>query len=362
MRILYGVQGTGNGHITRARAMAPALAAQGAEVDFVFSGRPGDKFFDMQPFGDYALCTGLTMVTEGGRIRALKTLTRATPGKFFREVRTLNTRNYDLILTDFEPVTAWAGRLCKTPVLGLGHQYAFRYAIPQHYGGPHHQLIMKYFAPTPASLGFHWYHFDMPILPPIAPVLKGEAPICLDSIVVYLPFETPGEIETLLAPFSDYQFQVFHPEAKAARCDHIRWFQPSREGFQQALESCNGVICNAGFELASEVLQLGRKLLVKPVAGQSEQLSNALALRLIGLGYTMPGLDADVVRIWLREGRAVRVRYPDVAGEVARWITNGCFDDNSGIERLANRLWRQTRFPSEPLFTTQEIEEFAIRP
>ncbi|MBP7664242.1 MAG: glycosyltransferase, partial [Shewanella sp.] len=39
MRILYGVQGTGNGHLSRARVMAKALMKQDIEVDFLFSGR-----------------------------------------------------------------------------------------------------------------------------------------------------------------------------------------------------------------------------------------------------------------------------------------------------------------------------------
>ena len=45
MKILYGVQGTGNGHVTRARIMAKAFAAKGVEVDWVFSGRPREDFF-----------------------------------------------------------------------------------------------------------------------------------------------------------------------------------------------------------------------------------------------------------------------------------------------------------------------------
>ena len=53
MRILYGVQATGNGHITRARVMAPALRNAGIEVDYLFSGRPADQLFNMEPFGDY---------------------------------------------------------------------------------------------------------------------------------------------------------------------------------------------------------------------------------------------------------------------------------------------------------------------
>ena len=67
MRILYGVQGTGNGHLTRARIMAKALAAAGAEVDWVFSGRPKEKFFDMEAFGDYQVYRGLTFATQSGK-------------------------------------------------------------------------------------------------------------------------------------------------------------------------------------------------------------------------------------------------------------------------------------------------------
>ena len=35
MRILYGVQGPGNGHISRCRSVAEALARKGVEVDYL---------------------------------------------------------------------------------------------------------------------------------------------------------------------------------------------------------------------------------------------------------------------------------------------------------------------------------------
>jgi uncharacterized protein (TIGR00661 family) len=66
MKILYGVQGTGNGHITRARAMQVALAAAGIEVDWVFSGRERSRFFDMQAFGDFKVFKGLSFATKAG--------------------------------------------------------------------------------------------------------------------------------------------------------------------------------------------------------------------------------------------------------------------------------------------------------
>ncbi|NMS31154.1 glycosyltransferase family protein, partial [Vibrio parahaemolyticus] len=51
MKILYGVQGTGNGHIARARAMSHAFKEHDVEVDFLFSWRAPEKYFSMEAFG-----------------------------------------------------------------------------------------------------------------------------------------------------------------------------------------------------------------------------------------------------------------------------------------------------------------------
>jgi uncharacterized protein (TIGR00661 family) len=48
---------------------------------------------------------------------------------------------------------------------------------------------------------------------------------------------------------------------------------------------------NAGFELASEAMFLGKKILVKPLAGQMEQLSNALVIDSLELGMVMKRLN-----------------------------------------------------------------------
>lgn len=352
MRVLYGVQGTGNGHVTRARAMAPALAAVGIEADFLFSGRTSEEFFDMSPFGDYRVHRGLTFITAGGRVRPVKTALGNAPATFLRDIRTLDLTPYDLVLTDFEPVTAWAGRLQGKPVIGLGHQYAFRYPVPQRRGNPVNRVIMKYFAPADLCLGFHWHHFDTPILPPIAPVTPATTDIEPRLIVVYLPFEAPAVIADFLAPFSGYEFSVYHSRPLIGAGGHVRWSKPSHAAFHADLRRCGGVISNAGFELTSEVLQLGRKILLKPLHGQPEQLSNALALRQLGLGYTMDRLDQTRLSLWLERGRGATVHYPDVAGAVARWLARGDYQD---IETLSASLWRNTRLPASPLFPLEDM-------
>ena len=49
--------------------------------------------------------------------------------------------------------------------------------------------------------------------------------------------------------------------------------KPLSNEFHSDLEVAEGVISNAGFELASECITLGKKMLVKPLAGQFEQQS-----------------------------------------------------------------------------------------
>lgn len=344
MKVLYGVQSTGNGHITRARAMARELARAGVEVDYLFSGRPQEQLFDMDIFGDYQHRTGITFTVQNGAVRPVATLRDMDLRTFIRDVRSLKVTGYDLILTDFEPVTAWAGLLRGRRVVGIGHQYAFHHPIPQHRATPLQRWLMRYFAPSRQSLGLHWHPFGQPILPPIAPVEWQRARCARGRLLVYLPFENPASITALLATLDGYQCHIFHPLAATQKSvyGHLHWHQPSLAGFQDELLVCEGVICNAGFELASETLQLGKKLLVKPLSRQPEQLSNALALDMLGYGHVMQRLDKRKVCEWLENGLGIRITYPNVAAAICRWLVNGAQGD---IGELAARLWAQTSLP-----------------
>ncbi|WP_352260117.1 glycosyltransferase family protein, partial [Psychrobacter sp. TB55-MNA-CIBAN-0194] len=78
--------------------------------------------------------------------------------------------------------------------------------------------------------------------------------------------------------------------------EHIHWHGFNREGFKQHMAQCGGVIGNAGFELASEAMTLGKKLLVKPLQGQFEQSANVAALELLAAAESMQTLDPAVLK------------------------------------------------------------------
>lgn len=323
MKVLYGVQATGNGHITRARVMAPILKRAGAEVTFLFTGRAWEQLFDMEVFGDFEWRRGLTFNTRAGHVQYWKTAVRNDLRRFARDVQSLDLMPYDVVITDFEPVSAWAAKLRRIKTIGIGHQYAFDYPIPRIGDDILARTVMRYFAPASIGLGLHWHHFDQLILPPIIETPPDPEVVQPNKIVVYLPFEEVRAVVRLLEGFKSFQFHVYSAATVAHKPDHIHIRQLSRKGFQDDFRDCTGVICNAGFELASETLQMGKKLLVKPLRAQMEQLSNALALEQLQLGAVMPELDAASVAFWLKNGRANRVSYPNVAESVAEWLLAG---------------------------------------
>jgi uncharacterized protein (TIGR00661 family) len=273
MKILYGVQGTGNGHTTRARVMAKAFAEADVQVDWVFSGRAKDAYFDMEAFGDYRTFTGLTFVVHNGRVDFLRTALGNNLRRFWDDVKSLDVTGYDFVIVDFEPVTAWAARRMGVKTIGLSHQCAFAHKIPKARSNVIADTVIKTFAPASYPVGLHWHHFNAPILPPIIDTdhLARAAQVEPDgSYLFYHPFMDLNHKISLLKPL-DQPCHIYHGVKAPIDYGPIQVHPYSREGFQRHLASCCGVITSAGFELSSEAIHLGKKLLVTPLKGQMEQ-------------------------------------------------------------------------------------------
>jgi len=341
MKILYGVQGTGNGHISRARLMAKHFANRGVEVDYLFSGREPGAYFDMQVFGDYQLRRGLTFSNGNGKVSYLKTAVKNNIAKFAADVFSLSVDEYDLVITDFEPVTSWAARVRRKSLLGIGHQYAFGGNAPLAGGDWIAKKVMQLFAPTPTALGLHWERYDPTTLPPII-----DHQLALDEdnrekkIVVYLPFECQHKVQEFLAGFIDYKFVIYSPDSETHDSGNISLRKTSHDAFKLDLKTCIGVICNSGFELASECVHLGLSILTKPLHNQMEQLSNAAALNKLGYATVMDELNKSKLDQWLNSLSTPikRQPYPDVANAIVDWILDR---EKIPITELSYSLWQK---------------------
>ena len=345
MKILYGVQGTGNGHITRSRIVIPLLRSMGHEVDVLISGRKKEKYFDMETFEPYQIKHGLTFITAKGKVKIVKTAMNLNIIKFIKDIRGQDISNIDLIISDYEPITAWVAKMKKKVSMGIAHQYAFAYKIPIAGDDFFSRNLLKFFAPVDIGLGIHWHNFGQPLLPPIIPDLSKEifSSTIEGKVLVYLPFEDLNEIIDFLKPYKEYEFFIYHDIKQQTKFKNFYLRPFSRIGFKNDLISSDKVICNAGFELPSEALLLGKNLLVKPLIGQMEQVSNAEAIRKLKIGRVMNSLDNNILKDWLVEPKSKSINYPDSAYDLAKWIDGRNWET---IDMLSEKLWEKVDLSS----------------
>jgi len=357
MKILYGVQATGNGHISRSREVLVALRQAGHDVHVIFSGRPSEQLWGVEIFRPFTVYRGFTFVVSRGRINIPATVFSLRPLQLRRDIAAWKGRHFDLVITDFEPVSARIARQNRIPSVAIGHQYAFRYGIPLAAWDPAALLVLKHFAPADIALGLHWHHFDQPILPPIIPPLPRLAtPHMPGKILVYLPNEDRRDVRRMLHQFSDHSFFFYSAVDQPYNDGNVCLRPYGRAAFLEDLLSCEGVITNAGFELASEALHLGKRLLVKPVAGQLEQTSNALALERLNLGWAMHSLDRKRMQAWLASPASPRVVFPNVAQAIADWLSSGM---RESLDDFTRSVWSQVCWPNEHSHVRQAMPALA---
>jgi uncharacterized protein (TIGR00661 family) len=315
-KILMGIQGTGNGHISRGRLIAKEFKKhKDVQVDYLFSGRHPDKFFDMEVFGDYQTKKGLTFSIDKGKVNLFNTVIKNDYKTLFKDIKSLDLSEYDFVISDYEPIVAHAAKLQNKHCIGIGHQYAFNYKIPMSHSNFITKKIMTNFAPANLNIGLHWHHFgNLGIYPPIIDTLLQNKKIIENKILVYLAFEDQTEIEKILLELPQYKFHIYGLSNTNYKYKNLRYYQPSVKQFLSDLKSCNAVICNTGFELISEALHLRKNILTKPVEGQMEQHSNAAALIRLNLAYVKDTITAEYISDWMQfYNEELEVEYPNVA-------------------------------------------------
>jgi uncharacterized protein (TIGR00661 family) len=343
MRILYGIQGTGNGHISRSREILHHLEALGHDVQVLISGRASGAAPVLELKRPLLTRHGLTFRTQGGQIQLWESARDLHVLRAWNELNELDQLipTPDLVITDFEPLSAWWARRRGLRCLGIGHQYSFLKRVPCPRGHWGSRLVLRRFAPCDVALGLHWDSFGQAILPPVIPALPEAAETRRENeVLVYLPFESQAAIEAFLRPLDHLHFLIYgHPDVRhMSTSDHLSWRPFDRQAFLTDLSRSAGIICSAGFELPSEAAHLGCRILVKPLSGQLEQLANAQALVELGLGQSLTQLDPQRVPAWLEAPAPRARRWPNVAQHIANWIHQG---DLQGVPELARSLWSE---------------------
>ncbi|WP_431165589.1 glycosyltransferase family protein [Tenacibaculum halocynthiae] len=323
MRILYAIQGTGNGHASRAIEIIPFLQRK-ATVDVLISGYQCELKF---PFDIKYKLYGLSFIFgKKGGIDVWKTLQKIKLKKLYNEIQSIPVQNYDLIINDFEPITAWAAKLKNVPIISLSHQNAVLDDKAPKYGTyKFERLILKYYAPANVKFGFHFKPYSSATFSPIIRKdIRYRNSTNKGHYTVYLPAYSDKKIIKVLSEFKNVKWEVFSKHTDTHKYKNNITIKPiNGNDFIKSIASSAGVLCGAGFETPAEALYLRKKLLVIPMKNQYEQQCNALSLQEIGVTVLKKFNKNQYSKIakWVKTAKIIEVSYPDITEDILDAIT-----------------------------------------
>ena len=317
MKILYAIQGTGNGHISRAREIIPILKKHG-DLDILISGTQADVNLDEEikyQFKGF----GFDFGTKGG-IDYKSSIKKADFRQLLKDIRNLPVKDYHLIINDFEPVTAWACMLRNKKSVALSHQSAFLSNKTPVIPGLHlGEMVLKNYAPATYKIGFHFQRYDDFIRTPvIRSEIRALEPNFLDYYSVYLPAYSDEFIIKKLEKFPEIKFQVFSKHTKESYSSgNIEIYKVNNEKFNISLANSLGLITGGGFEGPAEAMFLGKKVLCVPMNHQYEQQCNAFAAEKMGATIIWKDEEFDKkLKIWIEEASPIQVNFPNETEEI----------------------------------------------
>ncbi|MFN8416845.1 MAG: glycosyltransferase family protein [Cytophagaceae bacterium] len=319
MKILYAIQGTGNGHVSRAMDIVPLLKKK-VDTDVLISGIQSDIPL---PFPVQYRYKGLSFIFgKNGGVDMYQTFLKLKSKRLYDEIKVLPIEKYDLIINDFEPISAWAAYGANKPCISLSHQAAVvsPYAPKPTSMDLVGQSILRWYAPSTNKYGFHFERYDKHTY---TPVIRQDVRKAMVSnkghISVYLPAFEEEKLIKRFQLFDKVQWHVFSKHSKKSyQFKNVSVFPIRNEAFVQSMATSAGVICGAGFETPAEALYLGKKLLAIPMKGQYEQQCNATALSELGVTVikNLKKNKLDIIDDWLTYGKAIDVDYPDITEKI----------------------------------------------
>ncbi len=318
MKILYAIQGTGNGHLSRAVDIIPELQKYG-QLDLFVSGAQAEITL---PYPVKYKSKGLSFYFgKSGGINFYKTFQQNSSKEVVKEINQFPVEKYDLIVNDFEPISAWAAKKKEIKIVGLSHQSSLlsKKAPKPKIMDPFGEWLLRNYAPVENYIGFHFEEYDKNIFTPVVRKSIAEAKKKdKGHYTVYLPAYDDKKLVELFLKFPSVQWQIFSKHTKQPyHVGRISVYPVSGDDFVESVVTSTGVLCGAGFETPAEVLHLNKKLLVVPMKSQYEQKCNAVALKKMGVQVLKKVRKRSLKRIekWLDSNKRLDISYPEVASK-----------------------------------------------
>ena len=309
--ILYGVNGEGSGHSSRAREVIAHLEAQGHSVHVASFDR---GYKNLKDDFDVTEIDGLRLAYVENRVRYRKTVLRNLlhVPKTSRTVRALEKKaaswNLQVVITDYEPISCHVGHKLKLPIVAIDNQHLLTdaeitYPRECRKEAAAAKLVTRMMTPRADAylvISFFEARLKKKTTFLFPPILRSEVlrtrPSDGDFVLVYVTSDA-GDVLPVLR--SVRQRFVCYGFSRDGQDGNLEFRKPSLDGFLRDLASCRAIVANAGFSLISEALYLGKPYLAWPVKRQFEQVFNAYYIGQTGYGAYWDDLNKERVDSFL---------------------------------------------------------------
>ena len=309
--ILYGVNGEGAGHSTRAREVLTHLVSRGHRVHVASFDR---GLRNLQNDFEVTEIYGFRFSYVNNRVRYKRTIAKnlITVPQAAKSLSRLNELvdelKIDHVITDFEPLTCHIGHKRRLPIISIDNQHCLTNAVvsyPRQYrrDAAAAKLVTKLMTPR-ANAYLVISFFAAPLRKRntflFPPLLRHEilnaTPTEGDHVLIYVTSPAPALARLLGSVRCRFVAYGFGREGTEG---NIVYKKPSLDGFFDDLVSARAVIANSGFSLVTEALHLGKPYLAVPVSHQFEQIFNAYWVQKSGYGAYWEELNKERVESFL---------------------------------------------------------------
>jgi uncharacterized protein (TIGR00661 family) len=324
MKILFGIQATGNGHISRSTEIYKMLKQhpEVEQLDVLISGGkakmslPFEVNYEYKGFSFY--------YGKKGKISVLKSIGKANFLSVMIALMKVPFKKYDLIISDFEPITLWGAKIAGVKRVGIGNMYSMTSEkFPKTKGASMTKLFAQVMCPTRNKIAMHFQKFDdFVYYPVIRNEIRHAIPADQNFTLLYLNSFSDEELLALFTEnrFKNRRFVIYSKTATQGYTQGNCLVKPlNNETFTQDIINCSGVITAGGFQTISEALYLGKKLFVIPIKKQSEQISNAKILAGMGV-CTSTELNGNEIHNWLENPNTVQIKFEDDLDKIVEAI------------------------------------------
>jgi uncharacterized protein (TIGR00661 family) len=185
---------------------------------------------------------------------------------------------------------------------------------------PFAQIILRYYAPCKAGVGFHFKKYSENIFTPVIRTeIRHTAVTNNGHYTVYLPAYDDKKLIAFFSHFKNVEWQIFSKHTqKSYTVGNCQISPVSAAAFTKSFTSCEGILCGAGFETPAEALHMGKKVLVIPMKQQYEQHCNAAGAAQLGVPVikNLKKKNLHLVDNWLRGKQLIKVDFADETDKI----------------------------------------------